>query len=301
MTDMPPAATRTDDLLVQLSECESDDKRGAFSLNQAAELLGMTRRRLRAWFQAGLIQPAVEIRGVPYFDFQCIASARTLCGLVDAGVSTIRIRHGLERLRAWMGDSGEALEQLVVLERNGQLLVRMESGLVEPSGQMCFDFGEDSPILPVQPATAEEWFELGCEHEDNGAWQEAIEAYQQALLVGGPDADVCFNLANALFAHGLKREACERYRQVVELCHDHAEAWNNLGVALNDLRRHVEAEKAFRVALHLGFVGAHFNLATLLDSLGRRADARQHWSTFARVWHGGAWAEHAKRRMAEPS
>jgi tetratricopeptide (TPR) repeat protein len=118
----------------------------------------------------------------------------------------------------------------------------------------------------IQPVTVDEWFELGCEHEGDGALQEAIEVYQQALL---------------------------------ELCHDHAEAWNNLGVVLNDLRRHVEADKAFRVALRLGFVGAHFNLASLLDLLGRRADARQHWSAFARGWHGGACVEHAKRRLGE--
>jgi tetratricopeptide (TPR) repeat protein len=289
----------TDDLLCELSQCGSDGTHGIYNLAQVADLLGVPRRRLRAWFTAGLIQPASEVQGVPLFDFQQVASAKTLCTLADAGVSTAQMRYGLERLRAWMGDDGQPLDQLAILERNGRLLVRLEAGLVEPSGQMYFDFGEEHSVIGVQPVSAEEWFQLGCQHEEEGDWKVAIHAYRQALLTGGPDADTCFNLANVLYAAGRKEEASERYRQAVELHHHYAEAWNNLGVVLGDLRRNDEAETALGRAIQLGFVDAHFNLARLLDRQGKTAEARQHWRAMLHGAPRGVWSAYVQRRLAE--
>jgi tetratricopeptide (TPR) repeat protein len=219
--------------------------------------------------------------------------------LADAGVSTALMRHGLERLRTWMGDDGEPLNQLAILERNGRLLVRLEAGLVEPSGQMHFDFGEEHSTIGVQPVSAEEWFQLGCQHEEEGDREEAINAYRQALLTGGPDADTCFNLANVLYAAGRKEEASERYRQAVELHQHHAEAWNNLGVVLGGLQRRDEAESALGKAIQLGFVDAHFNLARLLDRQGRTAEARQHWRALLRGAPRDVWSEYARSRLAQ--
>jgi tetratricopeptide (TPR) repeat protein len=270
MCKMQPATTK-DDLLVQLSGCDSDDKRGVYSLAQVADLLSIPRRRVRAWWRAGLIEPAIEMRGVPYFDFQRVASARTLCGLADAGISTTRIRNGLERLRAWLADAREPLEQLVMLERNGTLLVRIEAGLVEPSGQIYFDFGGDSSIVPVQPTSAEEWFEKGCDHEEDAELPDAIHAYRQALLIGGADADTCFNLGNVLYGVGQRSAAIERYRVAVELDREHAEAWNNLGVALGETGHIDEAQHALAMAVKCGFADARFNLTRL--SLRKRREA----------------------------
>jgi tetratricopeptide (TPR) repeat protein len=252
------------DLFSQLSQFGGEGKRGAYKLAQVADLLNVPRRRVRAWLNAGLIQPASELHGVPYFDFHQVASAKTLCDLASAGFSTAQMRWGLERLREWIGDD-EPLEQLVMLERNGRLLVRLESGLVEPSGQMHFDFGEEFSIVPVEPTSAEDWFQAAYQHEEDGALQDAIHAYRQALVVGGPDADTCFNLANVLYATGLRAEAIERYRVAVELEPSHAEAWNNLGVALGELRRFDDAERALATAIKLGFTDAKFNLPWLLS------------------------------------
>jgi tetratricopeptide (TPR) repeat protein len=260
---MQKSVPASDDLLVQLSECDGDDKRGAYSLAQAADLLSIPRRRLRAWFRAGLIQPAIEMHGVPYFDFQLLASARTLLRLTDAGISTTQLRIGLERLRSWMADPDKPFEQLVMLERNGHLLMRLEAGLVEPSGQLCFDFSEDHAVIESHPVTAEEWFQLGCEHEEDGAMEDALHAYRQALIVGGPDPDVCFNLGNVLFTAGRGDAAIERWRVTLELAPDHAEAWNNLGVALGQSGRLNDAGRALSRAVGLGYAAARHNMAWL--------------------------------------
>jgi tetratricopeptide (TPR) repeat protein len=272
---------------------------GTFTLTQLASLLNVQRRRVRAWVTAGLIEPISEISGVRYFDFCQVASAKTLSDLAHAGVGTERVHRSLEQVRNWWPDTGEPLDQNAIVEKHGRLLVRLESGLVEPSGQMYFDFGDDPSIIDARPATAEEWFQLGCQHEEDGALDDAIHAYREALLTGGPHADTCFNLANALYAVGRKEEASERYRQAVELQRDQAEVWNNLGVALGDLGQCGNAESAFHKAIQLGFTDAQFNLAILQERQGRNTEARQHWKVWLRDARRGARSEYARARLAE--
>jgi protein O-GlcNAc transferase len=98
---------------------------------------------------------------------------------------------------------------------------------------------------------------------------------------------------------GHKEEASERYRQAVELHQHHAEAWNNLGVVLGELRRNDEAEIALGKAIQFGFVDAHFNLAQLLDRQGRTGEARLHWRAILRRAPRDVWGAYAQRRLAE--
>ena len=58
-------------------------------------------------------------------------------------------------------------------------------------------------------------------------------------------------------------------RVAVELDPDHAEAWNNLGVALGESRQFDEADHALASALRLGFADARFNLTRLSNCRAR--------------------------------
>src|ERR1700745_2864384 len=100
----------------------------------------------------GLIQPAETSNGVCRFDFQQVSRAKTLCDLARAGVSAKRLRQSLEQLRKWMPAIGDS--QLAVIERDGEMLVRLEDGqLAEPTGQLHFDFEEAAPAQIVAGAS----------------------------------------------------------------------------------------------------------------------------------------------------
>jgi tetratricopeptide (TPR) repeat protein len=294
------------ELIAKLKIDASDGVCRLYTLSELVELLQIPRRRIRAWLQAGLIHPAETEHGIPFFDFRQVASAKTLFELTKAGVSTSAIRRSLERLKTWQVDGDQPLAQLALLEKNGQLLLRIEEGLVEPTGQMCFDFGENdvgrisnpSYLVSVQPTTAEGYFKLGIQNEEEGLAKEAAEAYRQALALGGPDCDVAFNLANVLFGLGLKEEASERYQQVVELNPGYAEAWNNLGIVLAQLRRPEKACHAFKRALALGYPDAHYSLADLLDGLGQTLAAREHWRACARLDPSSPHGRYACSKLA---
>ena len=283
---------------------ESSTSFRRLSTSQLSQVLKLPGERIRAWVQLGLLRPAETTHGVHYFDFRQASWARTLCDFVTAGVAPERIRKSLQQLRRWLPEVDEPMAQLSVLEADGNLLVRLEQGLLcEPSGQQLFPFDDEAAVrtVQVQPAaqTAAQWFEAGCAHEDAGRLQQAAHAYRQALAAGGPDKETAFNLANVLYALGRREQAAERFRQVTEMDGAFVAAWNNLGNVLAELKEWDEAEQAFEKVLELDPENgdAHYNLADLLDETNRQDQAREHFRIYLDQDSASPWAGHARRRL----
>jgi tetratricopeptide (TPR) repeat protein len=281
----------------------------SFTAPALADLLKVPEARVMAWAKAGLLRPRAVEHGVFRFDFRQAAVARTLVQLTQAGVTPAKLRRSIERLGKWLPDLDEPLQQLSLLERNGPLLVRLESGeLAEVDGQMRLDFeAEDAPPpAPVRlsafapkPRTSTDWHELAVIQERSGLLAEAVASYRQALQVAGPQPQICFDLAHALAELGRFDQAAERYRQVTELDPQRADAWNNLGIVLTETGDSTGAIHAFHEALRRDPDDSqvHYNLADLLDEAGEAAEAAKHFRAFLRLSPADSpWAQHARDR-----
>lgn len=283
---------------------QSEGIRRRFSPVQLGRLLKIPRRRLSSWIRAALIEPVETIDGVPLFDFRQVANLRTLWELSKSGVSLRRLTRSFERLGRWLPNL-DSSATLALLERDGEILVRLDQGLADDSGQLEFDFSDepDAPAACPTPATPEEtvdWLERGIELEAGGDPTGAARAYRLALYESGGSALAAFNLGNVLYSSGQIGAAAERFRQAVEIDHGFVEGWNNLGNALLDLDEAVEAIAAFRQALSLDpdCADAHYNLAETLTVQGRPAEARNHWQAYLRLEPIGDWAAYARRCLA---
>ncbi len=106
-----------------------------------AELLGVSVRVIRRWHRRGLIIPARTMHKLPYFDFQEVATARRLAELVAAGASPQAIEERLRKLAEVLPEVTRPLAQLSVLIEGRHVLLRQGEGLIEPGGQLRFDFG----------------------------------------------------------------------------------------------------------------------------------------------------------------
>jgi tetratricopeptide (TPR) repeat protein len=267
-----------------------------------ADLLGVSVAVIRRWHRRGLIVPAREVRRLPYFDFQEVATARRLTELLAAGVSPGAIEKQLALLARYLPNVKRPLTQLSVIVRGKEILLRQGDGLVEPGGQLRFDFdaweGEPTPQQAV-PASPDQMCRLAAELEEAGQLADAAEMYRAAMAAVGPKAEICFQVAELLYRLGDLGGARERYYMAIELDEDYVEARANLGCVLVEMDQRELAVAAFEGALryHPDYADVHYHLARTLDELGRRVEAEEHWRVFATQSPDSPWADEARRRL----
>lgn len=304
-----------------LVEAEHDVRR-LYTPAMLADLLGVSVAVIRRWHRKGLIVPAREVRKLPYFDFQEIATARRLAELLAAGWTPQAIEKKLGELLRFLPHIQRPLAQLSVIVEGKQLLLRQGDGLLEPGGQLRFDFEAPADAPPAEltlpaalrPAaepettsaepelrTPDELLSLALELEDQGELDAAVETYRAVLVAAGPTAEVNFYLAEALYRLNDLPAARERYYAAIELDEDYVEARANLGCVLAETGQLDLAVAAFHGALkyHGEYPDAHYHLARTLEELGRDAEAQDHWRAFLALAPDSPWAEHARARLGE--
>lgn len=286
-----------------------------------ADLLGVSVAVVRRWHRRGLIHAVREVRRLPYFDFQEVATARQLAGMLAAGASPQTIERQLSALRRLLPGVDRPLAQLSVIVAGRELLLRQGDGLLEPGGQYRFDFdAQDDQDAAAQPivslpraepsfasknASARELVETAVQCEENGHLSEAADWYRAALAAEGPNAEFCFQLADVLYRLGDVGAARERYLMAIEIDEDYVEARANVGCILAEEGRFDLAVAAFEGALryHGDYPDVHYHLARVLDDAGRRTEAETHWRAFLELVPESPWAESARKRLgiADPA
>ena len=106
---------------------------------------------------------------------------------------------------------------------------------------------------------------MGIIRKDQGNLEEAIEAYHKALSIKPDFAEAYNNMGNALQEQGKLEEAMEAYAKSLTIKPDNADAYYNMGNALADLGIPEEAMQAYTKTLNLkpDFTNAHRNLSSI--------------------------------------
>jgi tetratricopeptide (TPR) repeat protein len=287
-----------------------------------ADLLQLPVSTVRKWHKRGLIKPVCVVKQLPYFDFSEVSAARQVAELVASGMRPIDIEKRLAEWQKYLPHIDRPLSQLALVAAGRTLLLRLEAGLVEPNGQMYFDFddgeaktanqiiGDDDETSNVSFSIAdaldastppEVLAEMAAEMEDLGELSAAADLYRAILAAKGPQPDVCFALAEVLYRKGDLTAARERYSIAVELNEDYVEARANLGCVLAELGDSELAIAAFHGALryHPDYADVYFHLASTLAHLGRMDEARPHWERFLKLSPDSPWAGEARQQLGE--
>ncbi|MGI9473716.1 MAG: MerR family transcriptional regulator [Rubripirellula sp.] len=288
-----------------------------------AHLLGVSVRVIRRWHRRGLITPVRTLHNLPYFDFQEVATARRLAQWIASGASPKAIEQRLVELLEVLPDIQRPLDQLSVLIEGKQVLLRQGEGLVEPGGQLRFDFdamdqpaeesatdsppvlaiwdqGDDSfPFGDAEDSSDDELLVAAYDAEDIGDLETAVDFCHAILARDGPRSDIDFQLGELLYRMGHVMAARERYYSAIELDPDFVEARASLGCVLAETGQAELAVAAFRGALTLyeDYSDVHYNLARVLEETGRDIEARHHWSKFLKLAPDSPWAAEAVERI----
>lgn len=288
-----------------------------YTPSMLAGLLDVPLSTIRRWHRRGLIQPVRQIKKLPYFDFQEVASARRIAHLIASGETPKAIENKLSRLAELYPNQQRPLSQLSVIVEGRNVLLRQSEGLVEPGGQRRIDFAsldqvetiDEVNLLSIEEAkqpksiqdlvTPSEFIAMAIEFEDADDPGAAIQVYRAMSLAFGTSADICFRIAELLYQQSDLSGAKERYFMAVELDESFVEARASLGCVLVELDQNELARSAFMGALdhHADYPDVHFHLARLLDEMELSSDAQSHWQTFLELAPKSPWAEEARIRL----
>jgi protein O-mannosyl-transferase len=119
-----------------------------------------------------------------------------------------------------------------------------------------------------------------------GRAPEAVPHLEEALRIKPDLAEAQNSLGNALGALGRTQDAIAHYEEALRLRPGYVEAHNDLGVALEKVPvRANDAVTQFEEALRLNpeFYQAEFNLGTILKTMGKPAEAIEHYEAASRL------------------
>jgi DNA-binding transcriptional MerR regulator len=113
------------------------DQEGLFTRREVSEIIGLTRRQVQHWDQTDLIQPGFRTPGGhTRYTFQDLIAFKTAKKLLNAGISTQRIRHSLRELQRLLPMVKRPLAELTLVATGDVILVFYEGTVFDAvSGQ----------------------------------------------------------------------------------------------------------------------------------------------------------------------
>lgn len=179
----------------------SQDKAPLYTPAMLADLLKVPIQTIRRWHRLGLLHAVKEIHRLPYFDFQEVAAARRLAKWLQTS-SPDQVEKKLVQLARVLPGTQRPLSQLPVIVQGNEVLVRQISGLVDPNGQLRFDFdlwgdndSDDShPVYPLDQPNEPRRETLELTDADKRPWTAPAESdhserFQDALTSWSNGAD----------------------------------------------------------------------------------------------------------------
>src|SRR5262245_3397603 len=257
-----------------------------YSLADLKRLFGLPPALINKLSQAGFITPASNRRAKNKYTFQDLLVLRVAGALKASKMSTPKIVAALEQIRGYL-PTGQ-LPAIALAASGKNVAVREGAREWEASGQYALPLATRPNATPVAairklvPAAeiAQEHFQRGNLLEESDV-DAARTAYLAALSVQEDHLEARINLGRLLHLDGKLKEAEQMYRQARTTS---AILSFNLATLLEDLGREEEAVVAYRDALAqdplLG--DAHFNLSRLHEKANRPREALKHLLAYKR-------------------
>jgi tetratricopeptide (TPR) repeat protein len=298
-----------------------------YSLGDIARILKVSARRLRYWQRTELVEPLASSPEDDGYAFRDLVVLRAILSLLDKGIPLQRIRRNLETVRDRLPDLDDPAAALRLWGEGGgkgetteRLVLRHDGRLEEAGGQLLLEFefeqngtlrSEDvrslaqfaAESVPHASSNADEavaWFERGCELDaDSAKWAVAIEAYEKAIELEHDYADAYCNLGAVRYNQGQRAAARRAFEACLEREADHVEANFNLANVLEEEGDDGGALAHYRRALASDpvYPDLHINLALLYEKIGRKRGACDHWRRYLQLDPRGSWADVARARL----
>jgi tetratricopeptide (TPR) repeat protein len=137
------------------------------------------------------------------------------------------------------------------------------------------NFGTAMMLTLESTAKQIEWYNKGVALGNQGQYDEAIQAFDEAIRLDPNDVRAWNDKGLALVKQGKYDEAIETYDEAIRIDPNNSKAWNRKGTALTEQGKYDEAIKAYDEAIRLNpnYAMAWNNEGEALKALGRTTEA----------------------------
>ena len=142
-------------------------------------------------------------------------------------------------------------------------------------GQLASVIEQTTTLTEQYPKAFVVWNLLGASAAQTGLFNKAIFAFQRVIAIKPDYAEAYYNMGNALQDQGKLDEAIASYTKALSLKPDYAEAYYNMGNALQNQGKLDEAIASYTKALSLkpDYAKAYYNMGNALQNQGKLDEA----------------------------
>jgi len=140
---------------------------------------------------------------------------------------------------------------------------------------LCLSFSASAQTANDVAKEAQRLTRVAQVAQQEGRYDDAIKAYQTITVVAAKEPRIAaaahLNAGNIYLARGNFEAAVATFQRSIKLDGTSAEAQNNLGEALGELKQYPRALEAFQQAVGIdsGFLKARYNMGVTYDRLGQ--------------------------------
>ena len=308
-----------------------------YTVGLMADVIGVSRSAVRHWIRHGLLAATRRSGSIEWFDFEQLVIARRLAGLLSSGLSLRKLDAQLAALGQGDAAAAARADGRIVREGDRLLLYsqgRLVGGEGQLQlGFLADAVGREAPRHPeldartvplpstvaadaagIAPLTSDpvaadpaggdlldtdSLLDLAAELSADGHLDDACEALRAILQANPPTPEVVFTLAELLYRSGDLTAARERFYMAIELDPDHLAARASLGCLLWEMGEHELAIAALDgvVRQQPDFADAHWQLAGILEEIGRIEEAKHHLREFLSLAPESPWTDAAREKL----
>ena len=129
--------------------------------------------------------------------------------------------------------------------------------------------------LLIKPDDAQAHYNMGNVLKDQEKFEEALGSYRKALSLKPDYSEAYLNMGNVLKDQGSLEGAFAAYKKALSIKPDYSEAYFNMGNALKDQEKYEEAIAAYNKAINLkpDYSEAYLNIGNVLKDQGKLKEA----------------------------
>jgi tetratricopeptide (TPR) repeat protein len=282
-----------------------------FSSKEAAEILGVTTRRLQSWRRRQLLPPGLSGSDQDSYSFADVVCLKAAERLVSSGVGKDTVRRLLEKLQGRVLDLDDRLNHCSVSVFGDRVAVTRKTYFLDSrAGRPLARVDLDELIervtrcieRRVPTKSADEWFEEGRKHSRGDASTDlALAAFREALRLDPNRADAYLHIASIYRRQGKLLDAERSLRLALQRRPYSRDALYSLGTVMEDLNCLDDAIGFYERALDADplLKDAHYRLGQACAKTQQWDRALRHWNRYLALDAGAPRAERVRRQIQQ--